>query len=139
MPIVFYTGTDPVAAGLVASLNRPGTNLTGSALLSVELMPKRLQLLRELIPGAVLFGLLGNSVDLQAAARTLGLQLVVENPGNDCKLETAFATFSQKRAHGVLAPNGPSSTRAWTNSRRWRPAMRCRRSTHTVSLPSPAA
>src|SRR6516225_7117649 len=71
MPIVFYTGTDPVAAGLVASLNRPGTNLTGSALLSVELMPKRLQLLRELIPGAVLFGVLGNSVDLQAAARTL--------------------------------------------------------------------
>ena len=107
IPIVFYTGADPVATGLVASLNRPGTNLTGSALLSVELMPKRLQLLHELIPGAVLFGVLGNSVDLQAAARTLGLQLVVENPGNDCELETAFATFSQQGARGVLVPNGP--------------------------------
>jgi putative ABC transport system substrate-binding protein len=108
IPIVFYTGADPVAAGLVASLNRPGTNLTGSALLSGELVPKRLQLLHDLIPGAVLFGVLGNtSADLEAAARTLGLQLVVENPGNDSELETAFATFSQQRAHGVLVPNGP--------------------------------
>jgi putative ABC transport system substrate-binding protein len=108
IPIVFYTGGDPVASGLVASLNRPGGNLTGSAILSTELVPKRLQLLRELIPDAVLFAVLGNaSAHLQAAARTLGLQLVVANPRNDSELETAFATFSQKRARGVLVPNGP--------------------------------
>jgi putative ABC transport system substrate-binding protein len=107
IPIVFYTGGDPVAFGLVASLNRPGGNVTGSAILAGELRPKRLQLLRELIPDAVLFGVLGNnSAELQAAA-TLGLQLLVENPGNDRELETAFATFSQQRAHGVLVPNGP--------------------------------
>ena len=58
IPIVFYTGTDPVAAGLVASLNRPGGNLTGSSSLVAELTPKRLQLLRELIPSAVRFGVL---------------------------------------------------------------------------------
>jgi len=71
-------------------------------------VPKRLQLLHELIHDAVLFGVLGNaSADLQAAARTLGLQLVVANPGNDCELETAFATFWQQRARGVRVPNGP--------------------------------
>jgi putative ABC transport system substrate-binding protein len=108
IPIVFYTGTDPVAMGLVSSLSRPGGNLTGSAILSGELAPKRLQLLRELIPNAALFGVLGNaSADLQGAARTLGLQLIIENPGNDRELETAFAAFSQQRARGVLVPNGP--------------------------------
>jgi hypothetical protein len=67
-----------------------------------------LQLLRELIPNAALFGVLGNaSADLQGAARTLGLQLIIENPGNDRELETAFAAFSQQRARGVLVPNGP--------------------------------
>jgi hypothetical protein len=71
-------------------------------------VPKRLQLLRELIPDAVLFAVLGDaSAELQAAARTLGLQIIVANPGTDSELETAFATFSQKRARGVLVPNGP--------------------------------
>src|SRR5215831_12795523 len=58
LPIVFTTGGDPVALGLVASLNRPGANLTGSAVLGAELAPKRLQLLRELMPNAALFGVL---------------------------------------------------------------------------------
>jgi putative tryptophan/tyrosine transport system substrate-binding protein len=110
MPIVFHSGTDPVASGLVASLNRPGGNLTGSAILSGELAPKRLQLLRELLPDAVLFGVLGTfpSPDLiPAAARTLGLQVVVANAGNDSELEMAFATFSQQRARGVVVSNGP--------------------------------
>jgi putative ABC transport system substrate-binding protein len=80
IPIVFVTGGDPVALGLVASLSRPGGNVTGSAILGGEVAPKRLQLLRQLIPGAVVFGVLAdqtNSVtpslipDLQAAARTL--------------------------------------------------------------------
>jgi ABC transporter substrate binding protein len=60
IPIVFGVGTDPVALGLVASLNRPGANLTGSAVLESELAPKRLQLLRELLPNAALFGVLAD-------------------------------------------------------------------------------
>src|SRR5262249_810515 len=112
IPIVFYTGTDPVASGLVASLSRPGGNLTGSALLSVELMPKRLQLLRELIPDAGLFGVLGNSATpdlMQATAGRVGLQVVVADvgSGSDSELEMAFATFSQQRARGVVVSNGP--------------------------------
>ena len=88
LPIVFNTGGDPVALGLVASLNRPGANVTGSVSLASELGPKQLQLLRELIPNAAVFGVLADPAspatqsgipDLQAAARTLGLQLVVVN------------------------------------------------------------
>jgi putative tryptophan/tyrosine transport system substrate-binding protein len=111
IPIVFTTGSDPVALGLVASLNRPGANLTGSALLVAELEPKRLQLLRELIPNAAVFGVLADPAspstqflipDLKAAARMLGLQLVVANARTDSDLETAFATFSQQRVGAVL-------------------------------------
>jgi putative ABC transport system substrate-binding protein len=114
IPIVFFTGADPVALGLVASLNRPGANLTGSAVLTSELSPKRLQLLRELIPGADLFGVLvdpafpgiqSTIADLQAAARTLGLQLIVVNARTDSDLETAFATFSQQRVGAILVGN----------------------------------
>jgi putative tryptophan/tyrosine transport system substrate-binding protein len=115
IPIVFATGADPVALGLVASLNRPGANVTGSASLQAELAPKQLQLLRELIPNAVLFGVLADPAfpgtqstiaDLQAAARTLGLQLVVVNARTDSDLETAFATFSQQRVGAVLVGTG---------------------------------
>jgi putative tryptophan/tyrosine transport system substrate-binding protein len=88
IPIVFNSGGDPVALGLVASLNRPGANLTGSAILTGELGPKRLQLLRETTPNAALFGVLADPAnpvtsslipDLQTAARALGLQLVLVN------------------------------------------------------------
>ena len=120
IPIVFTTGGDPVALGLVASLNRPGANLTGIAILAAELAPKRLQLLRELIPNAALFGVLADPAfpatqsiiaDLQAAARTLGLQLVVVNARTDSDLETAFATFSQQRVGAVLVGNSTFFTR----------------------------
>jgi putative ABC transport system substrate-binding protein len=115
IPIVFSTGGDPVALGLVASLNRPGGNVTGSALFSGELAPKRLQVLRELAPDAALFGVLAapdnpetKSVitDLQAAARALGLQLVVVNARTDSDLETAFAALSQQRVGAVLVGDG---------------------------------
>jgi putative ABC transport system substrate-binding protein len=115
IPIVFATGGDPVALGLVASLNRPGANLTGSANLEAELEPKQLQLLRELIPNAALFGVLAdpafpgiqsNITDLQAAARTLGLQLVVVYAGTESDLEPAFATLSQQRVGAVLVSTG---------------------------------
>ena len=116
IPIVFNTGVDPVASGLVASLNRPGANLTGTANLTDELAPKRLQLLHDLIPNAALFGVLADPaypatqtvvLALQAAARTLGLQLVVVYAGTDRDLETAFATFSQQHVGAVLV--GPST------------------------------
>src|SRR6516162_6729451 len=111
IPIVFVVGADPVALGLVASLNRPGANLTGSANLAGELAPKRLQLLHDLTPNAALFGVLADPAfpvaqstiaDLLAAARTLGLQLVVANARTDSDLETAFTTFSQQRVGAVL-------------------------------------
>jgi putative tryptophan/tyrosine transport system substrate-binding protein len=116
IPIVFVSGGDPVAVGLVASLNRPGANVTGIANLAAELAPKRLQLLRELLPKAARFGILADPAttptptiitDLQAAARILGLQLVVENARTDSDLETAFATFSQQRVGAVLVSDSP--------------------------------
>jgi putative tryptophan/tyrosine transport system substrate-binding protein len=111
IPIVFGMAGDPVALGLVASLNRPGANVTGVANLAAELAPKRLQLLGELIPDATRFGVLADPAnpvtpslipDLQAAALTLGRQLVIASAGTDSDLETAFATLSQQRVGAVL-------------------------------------
>jgi putative ABC transport system substrate-binding protein len=102
IPIVFNTGVDPVALGLVASLNRPGGNVTGTANLYAELAPKRLQLLHDLIPNAAVFGVLADPAlpdtqsiitDLQAAARTLGLQLIVVNARTVSDLETPSQLF----------------------------------------------
>jgi putative ABC transport system substrate-binding protein len=120
IPIVFNTGGDPVALGLVASLNRPGGNLTGSAILTAELGPKRLQLLHQLIPNAAALGVLADPAfpgvqsiiaDLQAAARTLGLQLAIVNARTDSDLEPAFTSFSQQRVGAVLVGNSPFVTR----------------------------
>jgi putative ABC transport system substrate-binding protein len=114
IPIVFVTGGDPIALGLVASLNRPGANLTGGTILTAELAPKRLQLLRELMPNTARFGILVDPAfpavqsvvaDLQAAARALGLQLVIVDARIDSDLETAFATFSQQHIGAVLVSN----------------------------------
>ena len=115
IPIVFVSGADPVALGLVGSLNRPGANVTGATYLAAEVAPKRLQLLRELLPNAGRFGFLVDPMsypdtqyfqstiaDLQAAAHTLTLQLVVANASTDSDLETAFATFSQQHVGAVL-------------------------------------
>jgi putative tryptophan/tyrosine transport system substrate-binding protein len=115
IPIVFASGGDPVQSGLVASLNRPGANLTGSVVLTAELSPKRLQLLRELLPNVARFGVLADPAalntesaipDIQSAARRLGLQLVVVNARTDSDLEPAFATFSQQSVGAVLFGSG---------------------------------
>jgi putative tryptophan/tyrosine transport system substrate-binding protein len=119
IPIVFTTGGDPVALGLVASLNRPGANLTGSAVLTTELAPKRLQLLRQVIPNGTLGALTdpafpptqSSIADLQAAARTLGLQLTIVYARNDSDLEAAFATFSQQRTGAVVVSDSNFYTR----------------------------
>jgi putative ABC transport system substrate-binding protein len=114
IPIVFNTGADPVALGLVASLNRPGGNLTGSSNLAGELSPKRLQLVHELIPSAAVFGVLvdpgfpptpSTIAELQAAARILSLQLIVVNASTDSDIEAAFGTFSQQHVGAVLVGN----------------------------------
>jgi putative ABC transport system substrate-binding protein len=103
--------------GLVASLNRPGANVTGATFLTAELAPKRLQLLRDLLPSAPLFGVLVDPAirgvqsiitSLQAAARTLGVRLVFANARTDSDLERAFETFSQQRVGAVM--NGSTST-----------------------------
>ena len=111
IPIVFGTGGDPVALGLVGSLNQPGANVTGAAVLAAELAPKRLQLLHELISNAAVFGVLADPTfsttasmitSLQASARALGLQLIVLNASTDRDLEPAFAAFSQQHVGAVL-------------------------------------
>ena len=115
IPIVFASGGDPVQSGLVASLNRPGANLTGSIVLTAELSPKRLQLLHELLPNVARFGVLADPAalnteslipDIQSAARRLGPQLVVVNARTDSDLEPAFATFSQQSVGAVLFGSG---------------------------------
>jgi putative ABC transport system substrate-binding protein len=111
IPIVFQLGNDPVAVGLVASLNRPGGNITGVTTLSVELGPKRLELLHEVAPTATTIAVLVNpdnvtafetqSRDMQAAARSLGLQLHVLHASAERDLDTVFASLVQLRAGGL--------------------------------------
>ena len=116
IPIVFQIGSDPVVAGLVASLARPGGNVTGVANLNTELGPKRLELLRELVPTAKIVALLVNptssfitesiSRDLQSTARTLGLQLKILNASTEREFDAAFGTLAQLRADAlVIAPD----------------------------------
>jgi ABC-type uncharacterized transport system substrate-binding protein len=111
VPIVFTTGGDPIKLGLVASLNRPGGNVTGSTLLSVEVGPKRLELARELFPGATTVALLVNpanplaatvSRDLQAVADTLGVRLHVLHASTEADFEAAFATAAQLRVAALV-------------------------------------
>jgi putative ABC transport system substrate-binding protein len=113
IPIVFTTGSDPVALGLVASLNRPGGNATGIKSLSVELTAKRLGLLRELAPQATRFVVLVNPndavltdaivKDVHASVPTLGFPVEILHAGNsDRDIEAAFANLSQKPGAALL-------------------------------------
>src|ERR1700686_995578 len=116
-PIVFIAGFDPVEVGLVASLNRPGGNITGVSILDVELGPKRLELLHELVPTATIIAALVNPTDparaettskeLQAAARTLGLQLHVLHASTDRDFDTVFARLVELRAGGLVIGGEP--------------------------------
>ena len=111
IPIVFVTGSDPVEQGLVASMNRPGGNLTGATTLAVELGKKRLELLHEVVPKATLVAVLVNPKgpnletvlrDLQAAARALGLPIHVLHASTESDLETVFATLVQHQAGALV-------------------------------------
>jgi putative ABC transport system substrate-binding protein len=116
VPIVFASGSDPVREGLVASLNRPGGNVTGVVFFSSTLGAKRLELLRQLVPGATTIALLVNPSspemeaerrDVQAAAQAIGQQLIWHDAGNERDIEIAFTTFVQRGAGALLAGSGP--------------------------------
>jgi ABC-type uncharacterized transport system substrate-binding protein len=111
IPIVTVSGTDPVQAGLVASFNRPGGNITGASFVATELETKRLEILRDLVPTAALIGVLINptnpaaesrSKDLQAAARTLERNIHIVSAGSESDLEPAFATLIEQGARALL-------------------------------------
>ena len=111
VPVVFATGSDPVAAGLVASLNRPGGNLTGVTVITAALWPKRLELLRELISPTPLIALLVNPNnltarqarrELNAAARRIGQDVVLLDASAEGEFEAAFATLTEKRASALV-------------------------------------
>jgi len=115
IPIVFETAGDPIKLGLVASLNRPGGNITGVTQLSSELVSKRLGLLHDLIPTARIIGFLVNPTDprtetqtkdTQDAAQALGLQSHVLNASTEAEIKAAFATLTELRAGALLVGTG---------------------------------
>jgi ABC-type uncharacterized transport system substrate-binding protein len=119
IPIVFTGMPDPVKAGLVASLNRPGGNVTGTAALTAELDAKRLEILRELMPGGGPIGAFVNpnrpdaeaqARDMQDAARTLGQQVTVFKAGSAAEIDAAFAALARQRIAALLIGADPFFT-----------------------------
>ena len=123
IPIVFGTGLgDPVALGLVASLNRPGGNVTGVSFVGTDLLPKRLQLLRELVPQAKVIGFLTNPTSLasdgdltvvEAAARSVGQKMMILKASTAAEIDAAFATGAR-----------PASARCWSRAITFSPNRR---------------
>jgi len=116
IPIVFGIGADPVQLGLVASLSRPGGNLTGVSFLNNSLAPKQLQILHELLPKAATFALLMNpdapdapnsTRAVQEAARVLGLRLLVLNAKSESDVDVAYAAIAQEQAGGLIVYSDP--------------------------------
>jgi putative ABC transport system substrate-binding protein len=116
IPIVFLTGGDPIQEGYAASLNRPGSNLTGVSWFGTQVGAKGLGLLLELVPNAAVIGLVVNPKlpesartqnDVQEAARTLGRQLLVLHASTANEINTAFATLAQRRADALLVGGDP--------------------------------
>jgi putative tryptophan/tyrosine transport system substrate-binding protein len=115
IPIVFSSG-DPVAAGLVASLAQPGGNLTGVSIMAIELMPKRLELLSELVSQARVIALLVNPNnvnaegmigDVREAARAKGVQLPILKAGTESEIDAAFASLVELQAGGLVVGSDP--------------------------------
>ena len=145
IPIVFGVGGDPVKEGLVASLNRPGGNATGVNFFTVELVAKRMQLLRELVPAAKRVAVLVNPTDpegyqtLRDAEATAGAQqiLVVEvATGRD--IDAAFARMAREEADVLLSARARSSTLGVSSLPCWRHATRFRPPTPRVPIPKSA-
>jgi putative tryptophan/tyrosine transport system substrate-binding protein len=118
IPIIFYFGVDPVAVGLATSLNRPGGNLTGVIDLSAVLLPKKFELLRELLPTTTVVGVLADpngpasdiSQGVQEATRSLGLQLHVLHAASERDFDAVFARLAQLRAGGLVIGSGLAFT-----------------------------
>ena len=118
IPIIFETGSDPVRLGLVANLNRPGGNVTGVTSLIVEVAPKRLELLHELLPTAKVMALVVNPADprsgpegdqareMLSAARKLGLELHVLNVGSEREFDAVFADLKRLHVGGIVIGGG---------------------------------
>ncbi len=116
IPIVFHTGADPVAVGLVDSLNRPGGNVTGVSFLTYAAAPKRLGLLRDLIPTLNVLGLLVHSKDpvaesaiteLAAAVRPFGITLHIVRAASEYELNDAFAALAQRKVDALIVNTDP--------------------------------
>ena len=116
IPIVFVIGGDPVRLGLAASLSHPGGNATGITIISGELAPKRLGLLRELVPNAKAFAAITNpntpegrvqSADMRAAAQSLGLKFRLLEAADEMGIETAFAALAQEKPDALLVGSDP--------------------------------
>jgi putative tryptophan/tyrosine transport system substrate-binding protein len=116
IPIVFGIGEDPIKEGLVPKIDRPGGNVTGATFFTALLGPKRLGLLRDLVPGAQVIGLLvnqnspqgqGQIKDVQEAAHGLGQQLVVLNGGSDDEIDAAFASLAAQKVGALLVGSDP--------------------------------
>jgi putative tryptophan/tyrosine transport system substrate-binding protein len=116
IPTVFTIGGDPVALGLVASLNRPGGNITGITQIAVLLDPKRLEILHELMPGLTAVAVLRNPNNanaatqvptVQAAARTIGIELRFVTASTEREIDTAFATLSEARVGALMVASDP--------------------------------
>jgi ABC-type uncharacterized transport system substrate-binding protein len=123
IPVVFQVGSDPIAVGLVTSLNRPGGNLTGVAMLNAELGPKRLELMQQVVPTASRVALLVNPTSpelaastteaTQMAAHTLGLALDVLHASTERDFDMVFATIAQQRISGlVIGPDALFTARS---------------------------
>jgi len=120
IPTVFTTGADPVQAGLVPSLNRPGGTMTGVAFFVVALGPKQLEMLLAAVPSAKQIGFVSNPSyvnaqtqidELEIAVRTVGRKLNIQRVANETEIESAFAAFSQQGADALLVSGDPSSFR----------------------------
>ena len=147
IPIVFSIGADPVQAGLVASLNRPGGNVTGISSMNLELGAKRLGLVHELVPGAARFAVLvdPNSPatepvikDVQAAASAIGRQIDVLTATTSRESTRPLRALCRSGSTHSCSRPAPCSTTVAYNWPRWRCAMRCPRSIPRASLPKPA-
>jgi putative ABC transport system substrate-binding protein len=116
IPIVFVTGGDPVAAGLVASLNRPGRNVTGITFIFSMLVPKRLELLHELVPKAATIGALVNPNypeanfqrrELRQAAEKVSQPILIEDASTSREIDAAFVVFAERKIDALLVANDP--------------------------------
>jgi putative ABC transport system substrate-binding protein len=116
IPVVFIIGGDPVQSGLIASLNRPGGNLTGVTIFTLVLAEKRLELLRDLVPNGRLFGVLINPANINAqndtrilteAARKLGLDIALQQASTPDDIDRAFAAFAEQKVAAVLVHSDP--------------------------------